>query len=61
MQICEDKGIHMKLTVPEGRSDVLSRQIVKSDKCAVRIPELDLEMPGTAQKGILTTIEGLLR
>ena len=43
------------------RPDVMSRQIVKSDKAAIRIPELDFEMPGVAQRGSLTTIEGLLK
>lgn len=57
----EDKGVFLKLTVPQARPDVLSRQIVKSDKAAVRIPELDFEIPGVSQKATLTTIEGLLK
>ncbi|KAF8474601.1 ZPR1 zinc-finger domain-containing protein [Kalaharituber pfeilii] len=36
----------------------LNRQLVKSDTCVSRFPELDLEIP--AQRGQLTTIEGLL-
>jgi len=34
------------------------RQVVKSETCVCRFPELDLEIP--AQRGQLTTVEGLL-
>ncbi|KAI5850907.1 ZPR1 zinc-finger domain-containing protein [Tricharina praecox] len=34
------------------------RQVVKSETCVCRVPELDLEIP--AQRGQLTTVEGLL-
>ncbi|KAI5804151.1 ZPR1 zinc-finger domain-containing protein [Peziza echinospora] len=36
----------------------LNRQLVKSETCVTRIPELDLEIP--AQRGQLTNVEGLL-
>lgn len=36
----------------------LNRQIVKTDTASVKIPEVDFEIP--AQRGQLTTIEGLL-
>lgn len=38
--------------------DDLRRQVVKSDSCTSSFPALDLEIP--AQRGQLTTIEGLL-
>ena len=36
----------------------LNRRIIKSDSCTVAFPELDFEIP--AQRGTLTTIEGIL-
>lgn len=36
----------------------LNRQLVKTDTAVVKIPEIDFEIP--AQRGHLTTIEGLL-
>ena len=36
----------------------LNRQLVKTDTAIVKIPEIDFEIP--AQRGHLTTIEGLL-
>jgi zinc finger protein len=36
----------------------LNRQLVKTDTATVKIPEIDFEIP--AQRGHLTTIEGLL-
>ncbi|KAF3904675.1 hypothetical protein ABW21_db0208039 [Orbilia brochopaga] len=36
----------------------LQRQVVKSDNCSCKFPSLDLEIP--AQRGQLTTVEGLL-
>lgn len=35
-------------------------QVVKSESCSVRVPELDFEIPSTTQKGSITTVEGLL-
>ena len=43
-----------KVTTPED----LNRRIIKSDSCVVTFPELEFEVP--AQRGTLTTIEGLL-
>ena len=36
------------------------RQIVKSEFATIKLPELDLEMPATSKRAILTTVEGLL-
>ena len=41
--------------------DTLSLQVVKSDSATVNIPELELEIPAQTQKGVVTTVEGLLR
>lgn len=39
----------------------LSRQIVKSDSASLSIPELDFEIPPTAQQGNVSTLEGILK
>ena len=36
-------------------------QVVKSDTATVVVPELEFEIPPQTQKGVITTIEGLLR
>jgi zinc finger protein len=54
-----EKGrrISLKITDP----DDLTRDILKSETCGLRIPEIDLELhPGTLG-GRFTTVEGLLR
>ena len=38
----------------------LDRQLVKSNRATVTIPELEFEIPATTQGGVFTTIEGLL-
>lgn len=38
----------------------LSRMVVKADSAHVVIPELKFEIPPNTQKGVITTIEGLL-
>ena len=52
-----DFGIHQTLKI-SGKVDI-SRQIVKSEFATIRFEELDFEIP--AQKGVLTTVEGLLQ
>ncbi|KAI8924546.1 ZPR1 zinc-finger domain-containing protein [Entophlyctis helioformis] len=54
-----DKGKIIKLLMTD--IDDMSRDILKSETCGLRIPEIDLELaPGTLG-GRFTTIEGLLR
>ena len=55
----KDKGsrINLRLTYPKD----LDRDVVKSEHAVLRIPELDFEIPATAKKGSLNTIEGLLQ
>jgi zinc finger protein len=54
----QEKGCLFEATVRTQRD--LNRQLVKSDRAAVRIPELDFEIPAITQKGVFTTVEGLL-
>eukprot|EP00164_Ancoracysta_twista_P001312 GFYU01001716.1.p1 GENE.GFYU01001716.1~~GFYU01001716.1.p1 ORF type:complete len:490 (+),score=150.42 GFYU01001716.1:79-1548(+) len=54
----EPQGVEITFQVKE-ESD-LRRQIIRSEKCNVKIPELDLEIPSTGTKGDMTTIEGVL-
>eukprot|EP01049_Picozoa_sp_SAG25_P005105 SAG25_NODE_339_length_9497_cov_2.975109_6_plen_233_part_00 len=55
----EDKGCRYVLTVTA--ADSLNRQVVKSDKASLRIPELDFDIPASPQsKAVVTTLEGLL-
>ena len=34
--------------------------VVKADSALVKVPELNFEIPPNTQKGVVTTIEGLL-
>lgn len=52
------QGVEFDLKVKDGLD--LNRLVVKSDYAAIRIPELDLEIPQQTQKGEVTTIEGIL-
>lgn len=54
----QDQGIDIKVKV-ESKKD-LDRQVIKTDSCKITIPELDFEIPAGSQKGVLTTIEGVL-
>ncbi|NWW42367.1 ZPR1 protein, partial [Pedionomus torquatus] len=38
----------------------MNREVVKTDCATARIPELDFEIPAFTQKGVLTTIEGMI-
>uniref|UniRef100_A0A0C9S3X2 TSA: Wollemia nobilis Ref_Wollemi_Transcript_28289_1262 transcribed RNA sequence n=1 Tax=Wollemia nobilis TaxID=56998 RepID=A0A0C9S3X2_9CONI len=53
-------GCFYTLNVPEGASEVLNRQVVKSDSASIKVPELDFEVPPEAQRGTLSTVEGVL-
>ncbi|GAQ90149.1 hypothetical protein KFL_006060030 [Klebsormidium nitens] len=56
----EPRGVTLTLRVPENDREALNRQVVKADHATVRIPELEFEIPEQAQRGTLTTVEGLL-
>lgn len=55
----ENNGVRVVAKVDGARD--LNRQVVKSEHCTVKIPELDFEIPPQTQKGSLTTIEGLIQ
>lgn len=38
----------------------MNRQLVKSDYASVKFLELDLEIPSSSKRGLLTTVEGIL-
>jgi len=40
--------------------DDCDRQVIKSETGIVRVPELDLEIPAKTQRGVVTTVEGVL-
>ena len=56
-KLSDEGGVKIELSVEE-ISD-LSRDIVISEFCSVKVPELELELP--AEKGKISTIEGLLQ
>ncbi|KAL7241723.1 hypothetical protein ACSBR1_014334 [Camellia fascicularis] len=56
----QPRGCHYQLNFPPGDQKMLSRQVVKSDTATIKIPELDFEIPPEAQRGSLSTVEGIL-
>ncbi|KAG1699386.1 Zinc finger protein ZPR1 [Nymphon striatum] len=56
--VIQEKGVLYDLRVT--KTDDLNRQVVKSDYCAIKIPEIRLEIPPTTQPGEITTIEGVI-
>ncbi|XP_025749317.1 zinc finger protein ZPR1 isoform X1 [Callorhinus ursinus] len=54
----QDQGVRYILTV-RAQED-MNREVVKTDSATTRIPELDFEIPAFSQKGVLTTVEGLI-
>uniref|UniRef100_A0A8B9FBY2 ZPR1 zinc finger n=1 Tax=Amazona collaria TaxID=241587 RepID=A0A8B9FBY2_9PSIT len=54
----QEQGVRYTLSVTS-RQD-MNREVVKTDCATARIPELDFEIPAFSQKGVLTTIEGII-
>ncbi|NXH13032.1 ZPR1 protein, partial [Bucco capensis] len=54
----QEQAVCYTLTVTS-RQD-MNREVVKTDCATARIPELDFEIPAFTQKGVLTTIEGII-
>lgn len=54
----QEKGVRyaVEIKTPED----MNRHVVKADYATVKIPELDFEIPAASQKGVFTTVEGLL-
>ncbi|KAF5176824.1 Zinc finger protein zpr1 [Thalictrum thalictroides] len=56
----QPKGRRYQLQIQSGDQTILNRQVVKSDSATIKIPELDFEIPPEAQRGTLSTVEGIL-
>ncbi|CAI9773335.1 unnamed protein product [Fraxinus pennsylvanica] len=56
----QPRGCRYRLQIPAGDQKVLNRQVVKSETSTIKIPELDFEIPPEAQRGSLSTVEGIL-
>ncbi|KAJ4840897.1 hypothetical protein Tsubulata_010401 [Turnera subulata] len=56
----QPRGCIYRLDVPSGDPEILSRTVVKSESATIKIPELDFEIPPEAQRGSLSTVEGIL-
>ncbi|WOK91654.1 hypothetical protein Cni_G00345 [Canna indica] len=56
----QPRGCCYRLEVPAGHSEILNRQVVKSDSATIKVPELDFEIPPESQRGKLSTVEGIL-
>ncbi|NXC65151.1 ZPR1 protein, partial [Aleadryas rufinucha] len=54
----QEQGVRYTLAITS-RQD-MNREVVKTDCASARIPELDFEIPAFSQKGVLTTIEGII-
>ena len=54
-----DKGVEIDVNVYA--KDWLNRFVVKSEWAIITVPELDLEIPKSTQKGSIKTIEGYIR
>ena len=53
-----EKGVHQTCII--NCQEDLSRQVIKSESATVRFEELDFEIPPDSQKGILSTVDGIL-
>ncbi|KAJ3144444.1 hypothetical protein HK101_002692 [Irineochytrium annulatum] len=54
----QERGITVDCKV-ESKED-LNRQVVKAESASVKFVELDFEIPAATQRGVLSTIEGLI-
>ncbi|KAJ3115671.1 hypothetical protein HDU96_000219 [Phlyctochytrium bullatum] len=53
-----EKGIRMRCKI-ENKED-LNRQVVKAESASVKFEELDFEIPAQTQRGVLSTVEGMI-
>ncbi|KAG7610035.1 Zinc finger ZPR1-type [Arabidopsis suecica] len=56
----QPRGCCYNLEVLAGDVKIFDRQVVKSESATIKIPELDFEIPPEAQRGSLSTVEGIL-
>jgi len=54
----QEQGVEISLNVKT--KEDLNRQIIRTDSAKVTIPELEFEIPPGSQKGVLTTVEGIV-
>ncbi|KAM8795477.1 zinc finger protein ZPR1 [Eudromia elegans] len=54
----QERGVRYELRV--ARPQDLDRRVVKTASAAARIPELAFEVPAFTQRGVLTTVEGII-
>uniref|UniRef100_A0A1B0ANG5 Zinc finger protein ZPR1 n=1 Tax=Glossina palpalis gambiensis TaxID=67801 RepID=A0A1B0ANG5_9MUSC len=54
----EEKGVRFEVTI--ATKEDLTRDVLKSETCSLRIPELDCEVGPSALGGRFTTVEGIL-
>ncbi|CAL5206666.1 unnamed protein product [Lathyrus oleraceus] len=56
----QPRGCCYSLEIPAGEQKMFNRQVVKSESATIKIPELEFEIPPEAQRGSLSTVEGIL-
>ncbi|XP_040869059.1 zinc finger protein ZPR1 isoform X5 [Glycine max] len=56
----QPRGCCYSLEIPSCEQKMLNRQVVKAESATIKIPELDFEIPPEAQRGSLSTVEGIL-
>ncbi|VFQ59908.1 unnamed protein product [Cuscuta campestris] len=56
----QPRGCSFSLSFRAGDRKMLDRTVVKSESATIKIPELDFEIPTEAQRGSLSTVEGIL-
>ncbi|CAK7338793.1 unnamed protein product [Dovyalis caffra] len=56
----QPRGCCYSLDISSSDQKMLNRQVVKSESATIKIPELDFEIPPEAQRGSLSTVEGIL-
>jgi len=54
----QPRGCRMAVTC-HSKEDI-DRQVVKSESCTVLIPDLEFEIPAATQRGVVTTVEGVM-
>ncbi|XP_076927077.1 uncharacterized protein LOC143590505 [Bidens hawaiensis] len=56
----QPRGSCYRVEFSLGDQKMLNRQVVKSETATIKIPQLDFEIPPEAQRGSLSTVEGIL-
>ncbi|XP_071707478.1 uncharacterized protein [Rutidosis leptorrhynchoides] len=56
----QPRGSIYRVEFTSGDQKMLNRQVVKSETATIKIPQLEFEIPPEAQRGSLSTVEGIL-